>query len=371
MKTKTIAGIVVLALFVLTIVPLSLAHDVERQSELKVMDIVNVKSEEKIEVKSEEKGEREAQTSIVVGAKQRSSLETRVEGRALKTEVRAKVAEVKAEYKTIREDLADRQEKHREELRALLLLKKEAQECGRGKEEECKSKKAEIKASLKTHLQTTIEVITRSLDQLQERVEDSKVLSAEEKEEALASLNAARVEILAQAEVVSSLAVNASKEEYHAAIKDLQEAWKNAKQVQQWVITQLLNQKLENLVEKHVEYANAMEVRIQSMQQAGADVSQLISIKAEFDLAVKVMQEDLQELDAEWKEFAKSTDKQEHLSDIREAQAQVKKDLQETKIILRAFLQEFQEVKKAARIEVESETETTSAASTTEATANT
>ncbi len=380
MRLKTIVGMMVLALFVLTIVPFGLAQEESKgeskgQAGLKMMEGVKVESRTKVEsrnkeseddaTKNEERESIETEHKLRVATSERKQAsERKLLKSEVKSEVREKVAEVKAEYKNLREDYADRKEKHRDELRSLVSLKKDIQTC-RG--EDCRSKKGELKASLKNHLQTTVEVIARSLDQLQERVENSHVLSAEEKEEALASLAAVRVKLEAQSDEVAVLAVNATKEEYHAAIKDLKETWKNAKQVQQWIIAQLINSKLENLVEKHTEYANAMEVRIETLQQAGADVSTLVSIKAEFDAAVVAMQEDLQELKAEWKDFQKSTFKQESLQDIREAQAQLKKDLKETQSILRKFLKAFQEQRKTIKAEVEaaSETETSSAATET------
>src|SRR3989338_4222254 len=277
MKARTIAGVVVLALFVLTIVPFGLAHgeveEVEGQTELKMRDVVRV--ENRVQTESEDD---ESDESIETKSKLRLARVAIPERERLKNEVRTRVAEVKADYKNLREEYADRREKHRTELRALLDIKKEIQTCAG---EACKSKKAELKASLRTHIQTIVDVIARSLDQLQERIESSKVLSTEEKEEALASLAEVRAELEAQSDEVTDLAVNATKEEYHAAIKDLKETWKNSKQVQQWIIAQLINSKLENLVEKHAEYANAMEVRIETLQQAGADVSTLVSTKAE------------------------------------------------------------------------------------------
>jgi len=207
--------------------------------------------------------------------------------------------------------------------------------------EQCKGLKSELKVGVKTHLLRTADVILKSLEKLEDRIENSENLSEEEKQEALSKLAEDKAELEAKIAEVEALSEDASAEELREAIKELKDLWQNLKQSQQFYITQLTNHKMENLVGKHRDILVAMDNRIATIEEQGVEnLEELKAIREEFSESVNKLEEDFADSEEAWKN-AKDSPSRESVEAAHQAQKLVREDLKETKDLLREFVQEF------------------------------
>ncbi|MDP3698432.1 MAG: hypothetical protein Q8R47_02500 [Nanoarchaeota archaeon] len=362
---QKLSAMLVLSLFLLSVLPAGLADegknmvdvDAEVHLESDAAD-AEVKTESKTEVESkdndsETEEEVKVKTKVRDGSLKSSKLVKR-EVKELKRDLhqaRERLEEAKERYKEAKEE----QREHRQKV---LDLDKAAKRCNPEKRD-CATLKMELRTGVKNHLLKSVQVVERSLEKLTKTIEKMEDLSEEEKENALALVADLEAELDAQKAKINSFTDETSKEEIRAAIKDLKELNQKVHKLQRRLVGLLVNAKLQVLVEKQAELHAGMQARIDALAATGADVSELEAILAEFDAKVEELKQDYQTAQQKWMEAKTAEDFDQFNRNLREAQHQVRKDLQDLKKILRDFLHTHKELKEGSEEdENESEKET-------------
>ena len=363
---QKLSAILVLSLFILSVIPAGLAKnivefeldaEVEVESdaadaEVKSESKTKVKTEngsEEVEVKTEEK-DGEVKEKIKVRTKGGLNTAARVT-KELKVDLskaRERLEEAKEQYKEAREDQREYREK-------VLELHKVVRRCNDEKQN-CTALKVELRVGVKNHLLKSVQVVERSLEKLTKTVEKMEDLSEEEKEFALALVADFEAELDAQKAKIDSFTNETSQEEIRAAIKGLKELNQKVHKMQRKLVGLLVNAKLHILIEKQAELHASMQARIDAAAETGTDVSELEAILAEFDAKVAELEQDYKTAQEKWMEARAAVDFDQFNRELREAQHEVRKDLQEIKQILRKFVAEYKDLTKNAE-EAENETE--------------
>jgi hypothetical protein len=240
-------------------------------------------------------------------------------------------------YADAKSKYSDAREKYSLHKDRLVELKNKVRDC----DEDCISKKTDLKKGVLNHLVKTSELIEKSLEKLINRL-DHAPISDEEKVSALATLNELQLKVTEQKEKVLALSETASNDEVREAIADLKQIWKEVRNTQKRVITTLTNAKLENLVEKHKEYDNGMSLRIDQLREQGVDVARLEGLQRLFQEHVKVLEADYLVAKDLW---ANAKQGREDFTKWHEAQSKVREDLIESKKLLRQFLSVYRDLK--------------------------
>jgi len=323
---KKLMALAVLMIFVISVVPTAFAED--------VVDDTTV-SEDVIEDATESSEDVDDSTGKIKPIKRLKQVQKKVEV------ARDRLIKAKEKYVQHRELVKEKRQE-------LIQLRDGVKGCD-AETEDCGAKKKRLRQGVTNHLVNTGNLIESSIERLIEKVENSLVLTDEEKEEALAKLEELEAELTAEKEELKTLheSGEASAEEIKAAIKDLKEAWKEIRKEQRSIIALLISSKLENLQEKmSEEFVSGMEMRIENLQAEGIDTSELESLLADYQAKMDELADSI------------ATAKEKRVESIEEwkaAHKEVREDLKEAKQIMRDFIKEFRELKKEVKADDSSE----------------
>ncbi len=329
MKTGwKVLALMILTVFMLSIVPLALAENEDKQS-----------------------GEKQGV------------------GKDLKDKLEQKKAEIKEKTQEIRENRMEWVKEKSDKIKEMYEFKKQELEqlkekqsaCG-GKDKknttDCQDKKLELKKGVKQHLLKTIDLIDDSYLRMTQKISASTGLTAEQKQTLLDQVTALEEKLTEQKAKVEAMADNATNVEFKEAIKELKNAWQDTRKMQHRLMASLINARMENIVEKHDEFYNAMNARIAALEQKGVDTTELEALAEKFKQQTEQLKADQTAAEDAW---IAAIDK-DKLDAAKEATEKVKEDLKQTRETLREFLEKFRELNKGAKpVEATTETATTSA----------
>jgi hypothetical protein len=237
-------------------------------------------------------------------------------------------------------------ERYQEAHQRFVQIKDKVKACANDKEE-CPRLKSELKVGVKARLERTAELIEKSLDKIINRIEASTL---EDKEALIAEIEAKKAEFVAELEEIKTISEDATNEELKEAIKSLKEKWQEAKKIQQKAIASLINSKLNNLVERiSTTFSEKLQNRIDDLSENGLDTTELETLKAEYDS----LAEELTDLQQQAHDKIVEGDLEAH----KDLQQQVKEQIREVKEKLREFMKEFRELKSGVVNETSDEEE--------------
>lgn len=326
MKTLTkLWAVLVLAVFVLSIIPVALADNEAGKVDNNVDKIVG---EDKL-VKDVEETVKESKEAKELD---KEKLKEKV------SDAKDKATAIHEEkLKELKDKLLERRHKIAEDMKEKVSERREL----------VQQYKTEKKvASAKAYLLRTTELMSLTLEKLQDRVENSKAMTEEEKTQALDSITKLEEKLTAEKLRVETLAENATAEEIRAITKELKDTWTEVRREQRWIITQLINSRQDNLVEKHTEYYNAMQMRIDSLKKQNVETSALEQLAAKFKEQVDELKADYQAMEELWKQVKD----RESLTEVHEAQREVREDIVAAKTTLREFLSKYKELAREAKV---------------------
>jgi len=318
---KKIIAMFVLAIFVLGMIPIAFA-ETDEGYDVEIQD----------KGPKENKGLMKAAGKVVEQAKDKLKLN-------------------RERYETLKQKHLEVKEMLKEKRTKLAELQERAKKC-KENPEECKVAKNEIKIVAKDKLEQTIELIQRSLEKLVNRVKDSEKLTDEEKQEAVDQINELQDKLNAKIDEVKALDPTSEdyRVEFRNKVKELKSLWNEVTKKQKLILTHLVNNKMENIVDKHEEYYNAMMMRIENLKDASEeDISALKEKADEFRSAVDVLNKEYQEAQDAWK-VAKTENTKETLESAKVEQDDVRKQMKVTKELLREFVKDFNEVYKNNKV---------------------
>jgi chromosome segregation ATPase len=319
MKWKQITAILALAILILCLVPLALADNEGKEKVDKELDPEATAAEGEATEGDNAKVASD-NTLKVVAANKKAKME----------KVKENVAKAKEKYNEAKEKLKEQKEK-------LTKLKKDAKECTG----ECAEAKQKARNGAAQHLAKTSDLITKSLERLLEKVDNSALTDAE-KADAKAKINELEAKVTAEKEKVEALGETVTKQQLQDAVKELKGVWQEVSKMQKKVLSQLINNKLGNLVEKQGEYATSMEAKVAELKAAGKDTAKLEEIMAQFNAKVTEVNVKHEAAKKAWLESEKSEEAKEAW---KKAWQEVKSELKSSHDLLKNFMAEYRAVK--------------------------
>ncbi len=348
-----LVSIGVLALFVLSVVPIAFAQtdslidtDVSVDASVDASGDSNSNDTADVSVESDVTiSERDSKAERV-----RDMMKERRENlRDGRAEIKQRVVEVRTDIKDMRkvfrEERRAAQQDIREHHKGLLGLKSNLKNC---KGEDCATLQLKFHTGVKVHLDTLLNYADKSFEQLKERISVSGALTLEDKELALARITALEARVDTKKIEIEALSENATREEVRAEINEMRELVHDIRFEQRKLVALLISTKVDVLAEKHSNLELAMQHRIDEISERGGDVSTLVRIRTQF-----VAQGDKVEADQKLAREAWITaeDRENKMDAWHAAHVAVKDDLKESREILRDFMDEYKNVKSHLSIE--------------------
>ncbi len=350
------ATVLVLALFILSIVPMAFAD--KREKEENMFSKEGNSKEVKFEEANEQmKEQREAMKERF--KEQREFTKEQIE------QLRERMQMAKEKYEMAREEYKEQKDELKDLREQFKKCDKEEDDndddenetetndtqMGTNQTSDCVKIKKNVNRGVRNHLEKTIELIDNSLARLTQHVNSSTVLSEEDKQSALASINKLEEQVTAEKEKVLAMGDDVSKEDLKAAVKELKQLWQDVSKLQKRIVAMLTSSKLENLVQKHQDIADSMQKRIDDAKAKGLDTAELESILAKFKTAVAKLEEDQKTARNFWQQTEDVS--KENMEKWHDALEVVKDDLKETKNLLHDFMENYRELIKSSNPEQE------------------
>lgn len=341
---KIVKGLIALAMmlvFILSVVPFVAADENGKSgdgSDVKEVDAKEVKAEREGKQDKDVRKELKLESA---GKEDRPKAEKNSTVLEVKEKLKEKIDAARDERKEGREKYKEARDEYKENKDELKDLKEKSRDC-KNDSADCKEKQVNYKKGIKQHLLHTVDVIRRSLEQLQERVTESKVLSEEDKTNALQTIADLEKNLTVEQDKVNALVENATAADLRKAIQDLKHLWQDVRKEQRQIIASLTSSKQDNIIEKHGEFTNGMEARIAELKEKGINVSALEQILAKFKEQTAQMKADQEKARSILKDVRGGRD---DVDTWHDAQEVVREDLKKTRETLREFLAKYKELK--------------------------
>lgn len=260
----------------------------------------------------------------------------------------------------LREQLREKKERYLDARQAYLDKKErlsELREHARctNDSEECQAKKMDLKKGVRDHLLKTAELIEKSLEKLQERVRASKTLSEEEKQVALDRLTELEQQLTDKLAQLQALPDTVTNEELRTQLKELKDLWHKVRKEQRWVITQLTNHKQDNLVDIYIRFGERAQAQIDKLELQGTDVTHLEELLLKYREKVAELEAAQAAAREAWIK-AKEVNADDAMQQARDAQHAFREKAKETKASLRNLLTALQEAREPDVSETEDST---------------
>jgi hypothetical protein len=259
----------------------------------------------------------------------------------MKEQVKEKVSklrESRERFMVAKEKHLEVKEKYREHRAKFLELKGIVTAC---EDEECRVKaKSALAVGAKTQVERVVEVLDKSLDKLNRLIEGSEKLSEEDKAQGIESVESYKARL---SEINEKVAGEITREELREVIKELKDLRKEVNELKRELVSHLTVFKVEKIAINLENIADSMKKRIQVQVDKGNDVTELETILEEFRNDI-VHVKNAKELANEKFEEAKASGDREKYSEVREARSDAKVALQEAKSKLREFIAVFKEL---------------------------
>ena len=363
MNWTKMAALFVLALFVISVVPIVAAEEGSDSGS----------GDTTVEAMAETSAETGADTEDAAFHRSREALKTQAETKraelrakregareAFKTDIKAlkvrqeelerelrsnreRMKQIREEYKSKRGELKDQREAARISLGE---ARAELRDCAGKDTEGCKQARANAKVHASAFLNRAAEHIISVLEQARERVEASDMTDAQ-KAEVMAEIEEALVEIAAAKENIASLGEDATKEDLKDAAQIIREAWHKAKKGIKHGVGQVASHRIGGVIVKMEHLEDKFDRVITRLEKAGKDTSAAEAKRAEFEAKLDAAEK----LHAEAKALFESGDHSAAAEKIRAAHAELKAAHE----ILKGLVQEIRGIGGGKALEEESE----------------
>ena len=359
---QKLAGVMVLLMFMLSVIPAALAEEGSgSQNQTEVDDDSDEtndeddtadEAEDNDEADDEDETEVEEETEVESEDEDGKTKIVRKIKRELKGEdpnfeqAKIRLELARKQFEQAKENYREAKARFQENKDNLVRMKEKIKVCQ--EDGTCDKVKLDLRKGVRQHLLKTSDLIERSLNKLLRKVEGSLTLSEQEKEQALTSINELEAELTAKKEAVEAMAEESvTNEELKAAIKDLKATWIKVRKEQRAILAGLMNSRLAEMVDTKLPEINAaLTEKISQMRELGAEVTELEAIQAEFAAQMAEVQQQQADAEEKWLQFKSG---ESDLEAWKEAQERVREGLKEAKSILREFMQEYKELKKGLK----------------------
>ncbi len=366
----------VLMIFVMSIVPMALAEDDNENEDVEDLNETEDANDSEDETNDSEdsvdEADEDSAEDVNEEVEDEDEVKTDKNGKPLKVvkkikkevkkgedkleEYRIKMERARKNFEQAQENYLAAKEKLLSNKEGLADIKKDIKACK--DERTCDELKKDLRKGVRQHLIKTNELIARSLEKLTSKVEESEVLTEEEKTEALAKINELEAELTAKKEAVEALAEEeVTNEELKTAIKELKDTWQKIRKEQKMIVAGLMNSRLKNVIGvKLPDYAEAMSSRIAEIQELGGDTAAMEEKQAEYQAEMETLQIAQETAEDKWVAFKTG---EATVEEWRAAHDEVRAGMKEVKETIREFMKEYKDARKELGVSAEEETTTT------------
>jgi hypothetical protein len=403
---KKITALFVLAVFLLSLVPMAFAEKAVRGQTFRLDEGDSVRIEgyavsDNEEDSSEEDSLDEAESSSQVVkpvkkiALQKAKVEKRVKAELVKEEVREEIiknkikeniikknrlenfiqktkkvskeelVKAKKQYALAKEHLNNVREKYISQRAVFKNAKEEYKDCVGVESDECEAKRAKIKKEARPYLLHAADLVLKELERVKAKVESSEDLSQEEAENMLAELNEKIRQVEEAKGVIENINEESSAEEVNEAAETIRTAWEKTKITLKRNSGRLANARLGNIILK----TEILEKRIYKtrdrLEAKGLDVSALDEKINEFSTKLDEAAALYKEAREKWSASNTPGEVDDAAKDVHELLVKAKESLKDARELLREIVKEIKRVNNN-RIDLAAEEEVTESEETTE-----
>ncbi|MBS3176867.1 hypothetical protein J4457_06555 [Candidatus Woesearchaeota archaeon] len=260
-NSKKMFSTLVLGLFLVSMVPLAFAEDDSTDNDDDANDDDDTNDDDRLTRRE------------VVKERYENNKERREKTADKIKEIREDIAEHRAKVKEARENLAER----REELKRICAEDPNS--------DACQDVKEKAKGDSKEFLLRSVDRILSGLDKMRDRVANSE-WSQEDKDKATVTLDQYIADVEALKTKIEALTKENTRENYKAIAEELRAKWKEIKEDFKEFAKNVVNRKLDKVVERMNNAADKFEAIIGRLSEKGVDVTEAKSLLS--DLRAKL-----------------------------------------------------------------------------------
>jgi hypothetical protein len=263
--------------------------------------------------------------------------------------LREKTEDMHKRVQELRERFNNANDKVKEQRDRVHELRTKAEKCKEG-EDTCERTKGEWRKGWLVHLERISDVLTSSIERLQEKVESS-TMSDEDKTSFTESLTTLQKNLEAKKAAILALE-NPTAKEVAKEIKEMRDMWKEVQKTKQEILGNLINKQLEESAKKHEEFIGKLEKRITQVKEAEKDSSTLESLLETYKTQVATIKENRDAAKSSWKE---TENKKEAKDEWKKSWNRAHNEMKESKKTLREFMKEYSSLMKGSDDDSDSE----------------
>ncbi len=248
----------------------------------------------------------------------------------------------KENYKKTVEQYKEAREKFKESREKIKDNREKLKECVGLKTDKCNNIRATVKANAKPFLTNSADAILKLLENLKNKVEASNLEDAE-KAELIAEIDASIAKINEAKVSADALTEGATNEEIKESAKEIKEAWKEARKDVKRIAGELVHFRVGEIIKKAEKLEDRLNRVLEKAKAAGKDTSALQSLIDQFHQKIADARQKYENAKAKYTE-AKTAGDVDAL--VKEANALLKeahKDLKEAHRILKDIVRELKE----------------------------
>lgn len=311
---KKIIAAIILALFVISVVPMALAEE------------VNENEDQQDQIEDRPLQERHQRTKARIAAQREQLITDKQElqqrAKTLRQNTQERIKQMRVTYKDAKEHYQTARTRFNEHKQDLHALRERLQNC----EEDCEQIKQDLRNGASTHLLKALDVMEQNTQRLEAKLVEQDLDTA--------TLSEIKQNIQTQQDALENLGEENQASQLKDIAKQTRLIHKDLKQVHRIVVAQLLHQKITTVIDKHAAISDRMQAKIDKIGGS----AELEEIKEKFDQQVAQITDMHQESADLFSEV--QSGKEAH--DLwHAAHLEVRKELKASKQYLREFMQVY------------------------------
>ena len=331
---KRFCALFVLAIFLLSMVPLAFAEEgIRTRLTQRVQDVND--SENTTDDSVEGAGNA---TPMLIRARTQERLETAKENIAM---ARERYEQAKERYLSVKDAYMAKKN-------TFLEAKEQYKNCKDIESEECGEKRERIKSNAQPYLLKVADLVLSELEKIKAKVEASEDLSEEEIAEIVADIESKIQDVEDAKAVIENLDEESTREEINEAAEIIRDAWKDSKVALKKHAGRMVNARLGNIIHRTEMLETKLESIRDRLESKGADVSDLDDMLEEFNAQIELANEKYEEGKALWLEAKTSEDVDNAAKEARAILTEAKDALQNARDMLRDIVKEIRDLNRGS-----------------------
>jgi hypothetical protein len=349
---KKISALFVLSVFLLSMIPLAFAEEIEEAVPMLISEQVEVKETEDAEETEE------ADTTVAIAPARlrvRTAVREEIKDRLSDAPVlvkrdiaKAQLTQARTQYTLAKQNYVSVKESYMEHRATFLRAKEAYQECVDSDSEECQERRERIKQAAQPHLLKAADLVLKELERVKAKVEASEDLSEEEIAEIVADLDEKIQEVEDAKAVIEGLDEDSTREEINEAARTIREAWRHTKVALKKHVGRLVNARLGNIILRVEILEKKLYTTRDRLEEKGADVSELDNMMDEFSAHLDTAADKYNEARDIWSDANTPGEVDDAAKEVHALLQEAKEALKQARDMLRDVVNEIKELNRGS-----------------------